>query len=160
MIESELFQQLYVLLDGARISGRAECAERMMIGYTLEKHLLAIELEPEIGRKLYGSNAEAFGHLVGHRAIGLYKRHLSRVQVRIVAIPQHHVVHGYAVELELPYVLSRMLPMSLGGVIYLLAVRIRQPDGCAYAVGLEKSGQLGLYHHRPTPLRNLGGSYP
>ena len=93
MIDAKLLHQLYAFLDGPRIGSRAQCAQRVVVGITLQQHLLAVEQQALVGRYLDGANAEALLHTIHRHPLLVVECSHDGVEVRMVRVPQLRI--GY-----------------------------------------------------------------
>ena len=79
MVHSEFLHQFQSLLDGTRIGGSTQGTEGMMVGITLEEHLLAVHQQALLWDDFNGAHTKRLLYLVGDVALTVIKRHLGSI---------------------------------------------------------------------------------
>ena len=147
MIIPKFLHQLQPLLYGSRKGSGSQCAQRMVVGPTLQQHLLAVEQQATLWSELHGAHAKLLADAVGHAPLVVVERHLGRVEIRRFARPQLGVGQSDGGQLVLacaPFCIEvDVVPFAC----HHIAFSVENPHFCPNLVGLVVAGNLGLNLH-------------
>ena len=126
-VETESFHLAHLALDGVVEGGSTQSTQVVMVGDALEEHLLAVELEAEVGAVFDGAYAE-LGLLLVHQDAVVKDVGAAAVEIGRLGAPELGVQHRHGHQLEL-----------VGGVLRELVHRVAGADNLT-AVGGEDCG--------------------
>ncbi|OPZ98097.1 MAG: hypothetical protein BWY72_00977 [Bacteroidetes bacterium ADurb.Bin416] len=88
MVITEGLKLLEQALDGKFMGGSSDGSQVMVVGNTLQKHLLTVEFEAK-GLGIFNrANAKSLGHFINHPAFAIGQGDHSCVEMRIFTRPQ------------------------------------------------------------------------
>ena len=101
MVVAKCLEQLDALLFSTRIDSCTKSAKRVMVGISLQQHLLAIELHTKSRRKLHSTNAECLRVGIHGIALLIENRHLCCIEIGMLAVPELRIGNVDGLELKL-----------------------------------------------------------